>query len=65
MDRKNNFRSFTYGQSSTNPENFVKFGLADVEIIGLTEITKNIKSKNKTPPKDNSSSPAPLAKRVD
>jgi len=33
---------FTYGQSSTKPANFVKIGLVDVEIIGLTEITKNI-----------------------
>jgi len=39
---KNNFRSFIYGQSSsTNLANFVKIGPVDVEIIGLTEITKN------------------------
>jgi len=37
---KNNFRPFIYGQSSTNPANFVNVGLVDVEIIGLTEITK-------------------------
>jgi len=29
-------------QSSTSPTNSVKIGLVDVEIIGLTEITKNI-----------------------
>jgi len=33
------FRPFIYGQSSTNPANFVKIGPVDVEIIGLTEIT--------------------------
>ena len=37
---KNNFSSFINGQSSTNPAHFVKVGLVDVEIIGLTEITK-------------------------
>ena len=36
---KNNFRSFIYGRSSSNPANFVKIGPVDVEIIGLTEIT--------------------------
>jgi len=41
--KKNNFRSFIYGQSSTNPENFVKIGPVYVEIIGLTEITENLK----------------------
>ena len=30
---KNNFRSFIYGQSSTNPANFVKLGPVDVELI--------------------------------
>jgi len=39
---KNNFRSFIYGQSFANPANFVKIGPADAEIIGLTEINKNI-----------------------
>jgi len=29
-------------KSFTNPANFVKTGPVDVEIIGLTEITKNI-----------------------
>jgi len=37
---KNNFRSFIYGQSSNNSANFAKIGPVDVEIIGLTEITK-------------------------
>jgi len=32
--------SFIYGQSSTDLANFVKIGPVDVEIIGLTEITK-------------------------
>ena len=38
-DRKNKFRSFSDAQSSTHPANFVKIGLEDVEMIGLTEIT--------------------------
>jgi len=38
--KKNNFRSFIYGQSYTNPANFVKIGPVDVEIIGLTEINR-------------------------
>jgi len=44
MDRRNNFKSFIYGQSSTNPVHFVKIGPVDVEIIliGLTEITKKL-----------------------
>jgi len=37
---KNNLRSFIYCQSSTNAANFVTIGLVDVEIIGLTEISK-------------------------
>ena len=37
-DRKY-FRSFIHGQSSTNPAYFVKVGLVDIEIIGLTEVT--------------------------
>ena len=32
---------FIDGHSSTNPINFMKMGLVDVEIIGLTKITKN------------------------
>jgi len=39
-DRKNSFRSIIYGERSTIPANFVKIGPVDVEIIGLTEITK-------------------------
>jgi len=39
-DRRNNFRSFVYGQSSTNPAKFVKIGPVDVEIIGLAEVAK-------------------------
>ena len=40
---KNNIRSFIYGQISTNPANSVKIRpFVDVEISGLTEITKNI-----------------------
>jgi len=58
----NNFRSFIYGQSSTNPANFVKIGPLDVEIIGLTEITKN--TKNKTSAKHKPSSRALRAERV-
>jgi len=42
---KNNFRSFIYGQSSTNPTNFVKIGLVDVEIIGPKVITKTYNKK--------------------
>jgi len=40
-DRKNNFTSFIDGHSSTNAINFMKIGLVDVEIIGLTKISKN------------------------
>jgi len=42
---KNNFRSFIYGQRFTNPANFAKIGPVDAEIIGLTEINKNIIKK--------------------
>jgi len=38
---KNNFRSFIYSQSTTIPVNFIKISVVDVEIIGLTETTKN------------------------
>jgi len=52
---KNNFRSFIYSQSSTNPANFVKIGPVDVETIRLTEINKNIKKikhqQNISPPR--------------
>jgi len=54
-DRRNNFRSFIYGQSSANPANFVKCPV-DVEMIGLTEISKNI-FLNKTSAKHKPSSP--------
>ena len=42
MGQKNNFRSFICSESFTNPANFVKIVLVDVEIIGLTEIATNI-----------------------
>ena len=42
MDRKNDLRLFIYGQCSASPANFVKIGPIDDELIGLTEITKNI-----------------------
>jgi len=50
---KNIFISFIYGQRSTNTANFVMIGPVDVEIIGLTEITKRynlkkIKTNSKT-----------------
>ena len=45
---KNNFRSFIYSRSFTNPANFVKIGPVDAEIIGLIEITKNIQGGPKT-----------------
>jgi len=41
-------RLFIHEQISTNPANFVKIGLVDVEIIGLKEITKRyIKTRAK------------------
>ena len=50
-DRENNFRSFIYGESSTNRANFVKIGPEDVEIIGLTEITEiSLKQQQNTSP---------------
>ena len=45
--KKNNFRSFIHGQSSTIPADFVKIGLMDVEIIGLKEIAKNLYLKRR------------------
>jgi len=51
--KKNNSRSFIYGQWSTNPANFVKNGPVDIEIIGLTEITENLylkQQQNVSPP---------------
>ena len=44
-DRKSNSRSSIYGQSSTIAANFVKIGLVNVDIIGVTEISKNINKK--------------------
>jgi len=42
--KKNNFRSFICGQSSTTTANFVNIGPADVEEAeGLTEIDKIFK----------------------
>jgi len=41
--KKNNFNSFVYGESSTNGANFAKIGPVDVEMVGLTEITKRYK----------------------
>jgi len=46
MDRKNDLRLVIYGQSFASPANFVKIGVVDDELIGLTEITKNIFKKN-------------------
>jgi len=40
--KKNNFRSFIYGQISSNPANFVKMGPVDAEISSPTKISKNI-----------------------
>jgi len=48
LKRSKKFRSFICGQSSTNLANFVKIGLEDVEIIGLTEITKVFLNNSKT-----------------
>ena len=42
---KNNFRSFIYGQSSTLPANLVKNGPVNVEIIGVTKISKKTEKK--------------------
>jgi len=39
---KTNYRFFTYSHSSTNSENLVKIGPANVELIGQTGIIKNI-----------------------
>ena len=59
--KKSSFRSFIYGQSSTNPANFVKIGPADIEMIGLTEITNEY---FKTSVKHKPSLPALRAERV-
>ena len=42
-DLQNNFRSFIYGESFNDAANSVEVGPADVAIIGLAEITKNVK----------------------
>jgi len=42
IDKKNNVRSFIYGQRSTSRAYFVKIGPVDVEIIGVKEITNNV-----------------------
>jgi len=39
---KKNFRSIIYGKRSTDLANCVKIGSADVEIIGRTEINRNV-----------------------
>ena len=59
---KNKFKSFIYGQSS--PANFVNIGPADVEIIGLAEINKNVFLIKQTTAKHKPSSPAFRAERV-
>ena len=61
-DRRNNFRSFIHSQRSTSPANFVKLGPVDVEMIGLTGITKMFL---KTTAQHNPSSPVLRAQRVD
>jgi len=60
-NRKNNFGLFIY--SSTNPAKFMKIGPVDVDIIGLTEITK-IYKKNKRSAKHKPTSPMPRAEWV-
>ena len=57
--KKSNFRSFIYGERSTNPANFVKIGPVDIEINVLTEITEIFL---KTAAKHKPSSPALLRK---
>jgi len=42
-NRKTNFSSFIYSHGSIIPADFVKIGLIDVEIIGLTEIVTKFK----------------------
>jgi len=44
-DRKTNFRLFIYSHISTISANWVKIGLVDVEIIGLTESLKVTKQQ--------------------
>ena len=40
-DRKINFNLFIYSHICIKPENLVKTGPVDLEIIGLTKIVKN------------------------
>jgi len=54
------------GDATANPENSVKIGPENVEIVGLAETTnKNINKSKKTSAKHKSSSPALRAERVD
>jgi len=46
LEESNNFRSFIYSQSSTNPANFVKIGPVDFELVGL----KQRQRQNSIPP---------------
>jgi len=39
-----------YSSSSTNPENLANIGSVGVEIIGLTEIVKNVKQRQNSKP---------------
>jgi len=57
-ERKTNFRSFIYSHSSTTPENLATIGRVYVEVIGLTEIVKKNKIKNKYETKAEEHKPA-------
>jgi len=46
----NNFRLIVYSHNFTNPKNLAKIGRVDFEIIGLTEIAKKKKQKQKIQP---------------
>jgi len=43
---KNNSRPLVYGESFTKPENFVKIGHVNVEVIGLDRNQYKIKKKH-------------------
>ena len=58
---KNNSRPLVYGESFTKPENFVKIGHVNVEVIGLDRNQYKIK---KTSAEHKPSSPSLRAKRV-
>jgi len=45
LDVSKNFRSFTYSHTYTIPANWVKIGLVDVQIKGLTESFKEQKKE--------------------